>query len=132
MENFKKFKFKSNPSCRCHCCNPCCRCRCQPPFIPEPPTPVCHFLVHVTDAGQLATPDNMVSVIDTATNTVFTTIPVGLKPVGTAITPDGTLVYIVNKGSNTVSVISTATNTVIDTIPGFNGPTGIKTGTICQ
>src|SRR5437870_480462 len=33
---------------------------------------------------------NSVSVIDTATNTVVATIPVGFEPVGVAITPDGT------------------------------------------
>lgn len=75
MENFKKFKFKSNPSCRCHCCGFCCPCSCNPPFIPVPPN--CNFLLYVTDAGQLATPDNRVSVIDTGTNTIVATIPVG-------------------------------------------------------
>ena len=34
--------------------------------------------------------DNTVSVIDTATNTVVATIPVGIQPLGVAVTPDGT------------------------------------------
>ena len=37
---------------------------------------------------------NTVSVIDTATNTVVATIPVGGNPFGVAITPDGTRAYV--------------------------------------
>ena len=38
---------------------------------------------------------NTVSVIDTATNTVIgTPIPVGSSPVGVAVTPDGSKVYV--------------------------------------
>jgi YVTN family beta-propeller protein len=64
---------------------------------------------------------NNASVIDTASNTVTTTIPVGSFPLGVAVTPDGAFVYVVNNGSNTVSVIETASNTVTTTIPvGFS------------
>ena len=38
--------------------------------------------------------DNTVSVIDTATNTVTATVPVGSYPIGVAVTPDGTKVYV--------------------------------------
>ena len=63
------------------------------------------------------------SVISTATNTVIATIPVGSSPVGVAVTPDGSKVYVANDGDNTVSVISTATNTVIGApIPVGNDP----------
>ena len=54
-----------------------------------------------------------VSVIDTATNTVITTIPIGVVPTGVAVTPDATRVYVTNLASSSVSVIATATNTVI-------------------
>ena len=37
---------------------------------------------------------NNVSVIDTSTNTVLTSIPVGSYPLGVAITPDGTRAYV--------------------------------------
>src|SRR4029077_8815160 len=57
-----------------------------------------------------------VSVIDTATNSVVATIPVGIDPVGVAITPDGTRAYVTNL-FNSVSVIDTVTNTVVATIP---------------
>jgi YVTN family beta-propeller protein len=58
-----------------------------------------------------------VSVIDTATDKVIATIPVGYSPTGVAVTPDGARVYVPNAFSGTVSVIATGTNTVIDTVP---------------
>ncbi len=68
---------------------------------------------------------NTVSVIDTATNTVVATIPVGSNFLGVAITPDGTRAYVTNEEfSNTVSVIDTATNTVVATIPVGGTPVG--------
>ena len=75
---------------------------------------------YVTNGG-----DNTVSVIDTATNTVVATIPVGQFPFGVAITPDGTRAYVPNAGDNTVSVINTATNTVVATVPVGGGPFGV-------
>jgi YVTN family beta-propeller protein len=68
---------------------------------------------------------NNVSVIDTATNTVVATIPVGTFPIAVAVTPDGTHVYVTNNGSNNVSVIRTATNAVVKTIPVGSGPYGV-------
>jgi YVTN family beta-propeller protein len=61
--------------------------------------------------------DNTVSVIDTVTNTVVATVPVGATPVGVAVNPAGTFVYVANSFSNTVSVIDTVTNTVVATVP---------------
>jgi YVTN family beta-propeller protein len=73
---------------------------------------------------------NTVSVINTATNTVVATIPVGVSPSGVAVTPDGTRAYVTNAGSAApnsanVSVINTATNTVVATIPVGTQPTGV-------
>ena len=63
------------------------------------------------------------SVIDTATNTVIgSPIPVGARPLGVAVTRDGSKVYTANSSDNTVSVIATATNTVTATIPVANEP----------
>ena len=67
--------------------------------------------------------DSTVSVIDTATNTVVgSPIPVGNVPIGVAVTPDGTKVYVTNFGSANVSVIHTATKTVVKTVPVGTGP----------
>jgi YVTN family beta-propeller protein len=68
---------------------------------------------------------SIVSVIDTATNTISATIPVGIFPNGVVVTPDGTKVYVANDFGNTVPVIDTATNTVIATIPVGNAPLGV-------
>ena len=53
------------------------------------------------------------------------TIPVGTNPVGVAVTPDGTRVYVANYVTNTVSVIARPGNTVVATVAVGNGPGGI-------
>lgn len=72
---------------------------------------------------------NTVSAISTATNTVIATIAVGggSDPLGMAVTPDGSRVYVANVSSSagTVSVISTATNTVIATVAVGVTPAGV-------
>lgn len=68
---------------------------------------------------------NSVSVVNTTTNTVVATVPVGAHPTGVAASADGSSVYITNNGDNTVSVINTATNTVSATIPVGTAPYGI-------
>jgi YVTN family beta-propeller protein len=69
------------------------------------------------------------SVIDTATDTVTGTFPVGPNTGGIAGTPDGSTVYLANTDSatiaSTVSVIGTATNTVTATIPVGVQPLGV-------
>lgn len=72
--------------------------------------------------------DDTVSVIDTTTKAVISTIVHAsfASPYGVAVSPDGTKVYVTNSGSNTVSVISTASNTVTNTIPVGNVPKGIS------
>ena len=66
-----------------------------------------------------------VSVIDSATNSVGPTIPVGSGPIGVAVNAAGTRVYVANLVSNDVSVIDTATNTVVATIPVGASPIGV-------
>ena len=68
---------------------------------------------------------NTVSVIDTTTNKVTATVPVGISPWGVAVSPDGTRVYVTNWNSNTVSVIDTTTNTVTATVNVDSNPIGI-------
>src|SRR5262249_15558876 len=80
---------------------------------------------YVTNSGSGA-----VLVIDTATNTVVATVPVGLGPDGVAITPDGTHAYVTG---SPISVIDTATNTVVATVPVPVGrlPLGVVTTPAC-
>lgn len=70
-----------------------------------------------------------VYVIDTTTNTVTARIRAGKSPYGVAVSPDGTKVYVTNRGSSidnsTVSVIDASTNTVTATVNVGNDPTGI-------
>jgi YVTN family beta-propeller protein len=83
-------------------------------------TPAVAQNAYITNQGS-----NTVSVIDTATNTVTATIPVGSQPVGVAVAPDRSKAYVGNANSNDVSVIDTATNTVTATIPVGTFPQGV-------
>ncbi len=78
-----------------------------------------------TRAYVVNTCSDTVSVIDTTTNSLIATIPVGVAPEGVAITPDGARAYVTTAGISVVTVISTATNTVIATIPVGMLPVGI-------
>jgi len=65
-------------------------------------------------------------VINTATNTVVgSPIPVGSRPFGIAVAPNGSAVYVANNLGNSVSVIDTATKTVSATIPVGLAPQGL-------
>jgi len=61
---------------------------------------------------------NAVSVVDTATNTELTTIPLAGSR-GIVVDPTGTFVYTggASGGGTDVNVIATASNTIVDTIP---------------
>jgi YVTN family beta-propeller protein len=65
-------------------------------------------------------------VIDTASNTVVATVPVGLFTQAVAVTPDGKHAYAANASSpGTVSVIATTNNHVVATVAVGNGPVGV-------
>ena len=67
-----------------------------------------------------------VSVIDTTTNTVSTTIAVASLPAGVAVNLAGTRVYVSHlSASPSVSVIDTYTNSVIASIPVGSSPIGV-------
>src|SRR5262245_15045529 len=68
---------------------------------------------------------NTVSVIDTSSDTVITTIPVGSGPFGGDVSAVKKRVYISNSNDNTISVIDTDSNMVVDSIPMDNTPTGL-------
>lgn len=72
---------------------------------------------------------SQISVINTATNTVTTTILTGTNSfpglAQIALTPDGSFLYVPLHGPNTVAVIATATNTVVATVPVGASPSGV-------
>lgn len=71
---------------------------------------------------------NSVSVIDAASARVIAVVPVGKRPWGIAVTPDGRKVYTANGVSNDVSVIDTATLKVVATVPAGAGAWGVAIG----
>jgi YVTN family beta-propeller protein len=68
--------------------------------------------------------NNIVSVIDTSTSNIITTINVGKRPYGVLVV--GQYLYVVNEGSNNVNVIDTSTNKIITTINVGLRPAGIS------
>ncbi|TMB06324.1 MAG: hypothetical protein E6J70_00765 [Deltaproteobacteria bacterium] len=52
--------------------------------------------------------DGTVSVLDTITNTITATVPVGSDPFGVAVDPRGMRVYVTNPDDGTVSVLDAA------------------------
>src|SRR5260221_5236799 len=97
-------------------------------------TPVSAGFAYIANTGS-----NTVSVINTVTNTVVATIPVGLVPQAVAVSPNGHTVYVTNNSPNnlfvipgSVSVINTQTNTVIDSLiaPAASGVAVGPDGTV--
>ena len=71
-------------------------------------------------------PVDRITVINTATNTVLTTILAGgVDPEGLAISPDGTRLYVVNNASASVTVFNTATDTLVTTVTVGTTPVGL-------
>jgi YVTN family beta-propeller protein len=68
---------------------------------------------------------NSVSVINTTTNQVVATIPMGTFtfPAYVSVSPDGSRIYVTDINSNSISVIDAATNTVLSTTGGDAGST---------
>jgi len=75
---------------------------------------------YVTNLGS-----NSLSVVNTGTNSVSATIPVGHNPVSVAVTPSGSAAYVTNAGSNSVSVIDTNALTVLTTITVGGNPVSV-------
>src|SRR3989442_14645141 len=65
-----------------------------------------------------------VTVIDATTRKVVTTIPVGKRPRGVAVRPDGRRVYVTNSNSDSLSVIDTKSLAVLRAGPAGPPPPG--------
>ncbi len=71
----------------------------------------------------------VVAVFSVAARELVTVVPVGIDPLGVAITADGTRAYVANAGSDTVSVLDTASNEVVATVPVGHQPAAVAIGT---
>ena len=61
------------------------------------------------------------------TNTVNTTVNVGIHPMALEFNPSNNNIYVVNQGSNSISVIETGpTNTVNTTVNVGNSPRALE------
>jgi gliding motility-associated-like protein len=79
-------------------------------------TPVSASLAYIPSSAS-----NSVTVVNTQTNQVVNTIPVGATPYATIVGKDGSYVYVASHTSNTISVINAVTGKV-STIPVGNNP----------
>jgi YVTN family beta-propeller protein len=68
---------------------------------------------------------DLVSIVDTTTQTVLNGISVGNGPNGIALTEDGAGAYVANEFSDTVAVVDLAANAVVATILVGQAPTDI-------
>jgi YVTN family beta-propeller protein len=68
---------------------------------------------------------NSVVVIDTATDKLVATIPVGERVWGIALSPDGSKLYAANGASNDISVIDVKARKELKRIKVGDGPWGI-------
>jgi YVTN family beta-propeller protein len=73
-----------------------------------------------------------VAVIDTATNTVTATLPIGWSPLAEALSDDGARLYVTEWGGggegNTVHIVDTVTNLELGTFSVGTTPMDISLG----
>ncbi|MFZ5824487.1 MAG: YncE family protein [Bacillota bacterium] len=74
-------------------------------------------MVHMTPSGERAYIANIgshnITIMDVASQSVVTHLPVGKGPEGLALHPDGKHVYVANQEENTLFVLSTETHEVL-------------------
>jgi YVTN family beta-propeller protein len=73
-----------------------------------------------------------VSVVNGATNTITTTIPVGAAPQAVAVNPTTNTIYVANANAGTLSVINGGTNALTSTITVGTGPGGVAVDTVAD
>ena len=87
--------------------------------VGSPSAPRAYALVQ----GQGGSASGSAAAIETDTNTISATIPVGKMPVYGVMTADARRAFVLNKGSNTVSVINSETNALDTFTSASNGVT---------
>jgi YVTN family beta-propeller protein len=68
---------------------------------------------------------NTVAVIDTKTNALSATVPVGTRAWGIALSPDGSKLYSANGGSDDVSIVDVKERKELKRIKVGSGPWGV-------
>ena len=105
---------------------------CPAPPVPTPPPGPTPLPTPVPTAGPTPSPTPVppctVAVIDTASNTVVTSITVGHEPFAIAMAPNGGFAYVTNRADDSISVIDTSVDTVIDEAPVGDTPEGVVAG----
>jgi YVTN family beta-propeller protein len=74
---------------------------CAPPTLEAP----CAYVAYASGG--------FVAVINTTTKAVITRVIIGGRPIGVAIDPDGSFVYVADNANNSIFVIDTSTNALI-------------------
>lgn len=69
---------------------------------------------------------NSVTVIETQTDQIIKTIPVGMDPWRAYASPDGKYMVVANNGDQTISVIDAKSHTLVASLPGGSDMTGIN------
>ncbi len=72
-------------------------------------------------------PNNNITIIDTASNTVSTSIPVSYEPTGVAINSTNTRIYVTGSDTNLVNVYDASTNSLITSTVVGNQPNTVRT-----
>ena len=69
---------------------------------------------------------NSVTVMETQTDQIIKTIPVGMDPWRAYASPDGKYMVVANNGDQTISVIDAKSHTLVASLPGGSDMTGIN------
>src|SRR5215470_18135732 len=65
---------------------------------------------------------NDITIIDTATNSVVATVPVGQRPRGLGLSPDGNTLYVALGPERAIAAVDLATRKVVVRLPAGSDP----------
>jgi len=94
-------------------------------FVAVAPTDTTAYVTLPTYPPDPTQPLNIVpsvGVVNTQSNNLVATIPVGNNPVALAVTPDKSKLYVANKGSNSISGFNTVDRSLRTVTGSFNAP----------
>jgi len=94
-------------------------------FVAVAPTDTTAYVTLPTYPPDPTQPLNIVpsvGVVNTQSNNLVATIPVGNNPVALAVTPDKSKLYVANKGSNSISGFNTVDRSSRTVTGSFNAP----------